>query len=103
MTSDDTARSGEEHEGQDHDELEEIPTLGEIRFHRIMRLACGLAVWPVGAFGLVRISESGGDPMEVVTTIVAVAMTALFCVYAGVQASQLQTVRDEATAPSGTN
>lgn len=99
MTSDDTARDAEAREGQDHDEVE-VPTLAEIRFHRVMRLLCGLAVWPVAAVGLVRIAESGGDLMEVAAAIVAVATVALFCAYASVQASQLQTIRDEATASS---
>lgn len=81
----------------------EVPSLGEIRFCRLMRLVCGLAVWPVGAFGLVRIAESGGDFAEVVTAIVAVSVTAAFCAFAGVQVTQLQTARDEATAPSSTN
>jgi hypothetical protein len=96
MTSDNTAHDTDDNEGQDHDEAE-VPTLAEIRFARLMRLLCGLAVWPVAAFGLVRIAESGGDPMEVVATVVAVATMALFCAFAGVQATQLQTAYDEAT------
>jgi hypothetical protein len=101
MTSTDTARDGDDREGQDH-EAEEIPSVGEIRFHRAMRLVCGLAVWPVAAIGIVRIAESGIDPMEIVTTVVAVATVVLFCAYAGARANELQTARDEATASPAT-
>jgi hypothetical protein len=97
MTSDNTTSGTEDREGQDH-ETEEIPTLAEIRFHRVMRLILGLAVWPVGIWGMVRVAESGGDLAEVATAIVATATVALFCAFAGVQASQLQTARDEAEA-----
>jgi hypothetical protein len=99
MTSNDTAHGDEAPEGQDHDETE-VPTLSEIRFHRVMRLVCGLAVWPVAIWGMVRIAESGGDLAEVGTAIVATATVALFSAFAGVQANQLQTAYDEATAPS---
>jgi hypothetical protein len=102
MNSDNTAPDSEAREGQDHDEAE-VPTLAEIRFARLMRLLCGLAVPVVAVIGLVRIAEAD-DLLDLVLesagTIVAVVVTAAFCALAGVQATQLQTVYDEATAPS---
>lgn len=99
MTSDRTTAGGDDREGQDHDETE-VPTLADIRFQRLMRLLCGLAVPVVAVVGAYRIAEAGGDPLEVVATVVAVATVALFSAFAGAQATQLQTAYDEATAPS---
>lgn len=94
MTSDNTARDAEDREGQD--DQADAPSRGEIRFLRFMRLVLGLAVPVVAVVGIDRIATSGGDPLEVVTAFVAVAVTALFCAYAGARATQLQTEYDEA-------
>ncbi|WP_335992332.1 hypothetical protein [Glycomyces sp. MUSA5-2] len=100
MTSTGTVRGGTEYEGQDHDE---VPSAGEVRFLRVMRVVCGLAVPVAAAAGLARIVDGGTEAMEVVAAILAVAFTALFCAYSGARARQLQTLRDEATAASSTN
>lgn len=97
MTSDNTNHDTEIREGQDH-EADEVPTLGEIRLQRFARLLFGLGVPVVTVIGSYRIAESGGDPFEVMTTIIAIATCALVCAYAGVRAAQLQTEYDEANA-----
>ena len=73
----------------------EVPSAGEIRFLRAMRVLCGLAVTACAVMGAVRIADSGGDIAEILTAACAVATCALFCAHAGARADQLQTLRDE--------
>lgn len=74
----------------------EVPSAGEIRFLRAMRLLCGLAATACAVMGAVRIAEADGAVAEILTTAVAVTTCALLCAHAGVRADQLQTLRDEA-------
>jgi hypothetical protein len=99
MTSNDTRPDATGPEGQDHEDTM-AGWLGMIRFLRVMRLVCVLAVPVVAAMGLVSIVQSGGDPAEVGIAIGGTAAMACFSYFAGRQATRLQTKYGEATAPS---